>query len=85
MPLGAGILSWVLACRTIEKKKQKLAFFLGECCLPIRFLSSNIPNPVLWLPDIRPATQVRSGYVNRSRDQHKVAVNGISGWLHIAF
>ena len=26
MPLGAGILLWVLACRTIEKTNDKLAF-----------------------------------------------------------
>ena len=24
MPLGAGVLRWVLACRTIEKKKTKV-------------------------------------------------------------
>ena len=27
MPLGAGILSWVLACRTIEKNKSKIVIF----------------------------------------------------------
>ena len=68
MPLGAGVLSWVLACRTIEKNTQVSYLFIGECHLPLHFLSSN--NPVLWLPDIRPATAT---FV-RSSDQTKVAV-----------
>ena len=42
MPMGAGILRWVLACRTIERKKRKLSYFIGKCRLPLRFLSSNI-------------------------------------------
>ena len=49
IPLGAGILSWVLACRIIENP-PKVSFFL------LRFLSSNIPNPVICLPDIQLAT-----------------------------
>ena len=43
MPLGAGILSWLLACRTIEEEKGKLDFGIDQCRLQVsRQISSTL-------------------------------------------
>ena len=48
MPLGAGVLPWVLVCRTIEKKTEKSNFLLAVPANKVLFAGTVPANKVLF-------------------------------------
>ena len=58
MSVGAGIMCWVLACRTIERKKQKSSLYLPSLLRWLSLVEKSLIVKVSWQIESYPPRHV---------------------------